>query len=610
MDADSRRGIAWFADSVAAFREDALASWLRDAGWQISLATQGEEADFAALPVLDMRSVVSPMLADVAGRVLTGRAGACVAILAAEQGEGEDISVPSLSDLTAAGVSHILYWPASDAVVRSTLDTAWACHQRLLQAARISDEAMVLSDDEDKDSHADLQPHVTPGGLDWLTGLTGRGAALHWLDRTLASMRQRKSKGAAQGGISACLLIGISQFDSVNAAYGKKAGDIVLLRVAERIRQCTVAAIGEEGLLARMGGTEYMVALPYKEGQDTEAMSRDLARLILSEVARPLVADDKLIRLTSRCGIAETAPEDDGRRLVRRAAAALADARRSGSSDIWFRPALRRDGLVHSDSDRLDADLRLALDRGEIGIVYQPQYDSINDQIIGVEALARWNHPELGQLDAGTLFAAADRSDYLLPLSLHIQRCALMEAGGWPEPLRKLRLAINITAVDLAQGDFPASLEGLVARSGFPADRLTVEITESGLIENIDRAGTILQMLRSKGIRVAIDDFGTGYSSLAYLKALHPDYLKIDHSLSRDIVGTARDRVILTAIIAMARSLALTVIAEGVESEEQLTLLARAGCDIYQGFLRSPAVSSADLLRLVDENGHIPVTSH
>lgn len=588
--------ITWLQLGEKAATDIAPAARMEALGWSVSIAAGGKISGDMVLPVLDMREEggISTSSLNSACDALASHEGACVAVIEATQ--RQDVSA-----LIAAGASHIILWPAQDAVMASTMEAAWACNEKWGLLAR---SGGALADDETAGKPEDGRPVTNMDGLDWLTGLSGRNAALQWLDRSLATARRGgQQPGKQEGkGVASCLLIGISQFDSVNAAYGKKAGDIVLLRVAERIRQCTRAILGEDGLLARMGGTEYMVALPYAEEQDVETVSRDLARLIISEVARPLVADDKLIRLTSRCGIAETAPEDDGRRLVRRASAALADARRSGSNDIWFRPALRRDGLVHSDSDRLDADLRLALDRGEIGIVYQPQYDSLDDSIIGVEALARWNHPELGQLDAGTLFAAADRSDYLLPLSLHIQRCALIEAGSWPSALQKLRLSINITAVDLAQRNFPASLEAMIRLSGFPPDRLTVEITESGLIENIDRAGAIMQSLRAQGMGVAIDDFGTGYSSLAYLKALHPDYLKIDHSLSRDIVGTERDRVILSAIIAMARSLALTVIAEGVESEEQLTLLARAGCDIYQGFLRSPAVSSTELLRLVKES--------
>ena len=423
------------------------------------------------------------------------------------------------------------------------------------------------------------------GETDALTGLASRTAARGWLNRRLEAPFETQ--------VRACILVGISQFASVNAAYGHQMGDAILLRVAEAITARLADVLSDDALIARMGGTEFLVACP----ASVEAEPEDIARLILSAVSRPFVAEDSVIRLTARCGIAAPVPGDDASGLLRRANAALADARRSGTSEICVRSGLLPGGDEH---DRLDADLRLALDRGEIGIVYQPQYDSIHDSIIGVEALARWNHAQLGQLDAGTLFEAADRADFLLPLSRHIQYRALEEAGQWPESLASLRLSVNVTAVDLAQADFTAHMLDMVDASGFPRDRVTVEITESGLIENIEQAGALLMALRREGLRVAIDDFGTGYSSLAYLKALHPDYLKIDHSLSRDILGTPRDRIILRAIIAMARSLALTVIAEGVESEQQLTLLAREGCDIYQGFLRSRAVTSAELVEMVE----------
>ena len=427
-----------------------------------------------------------------------------------------------------------------------------------------------------------------PDETDALTGLASRSSARAWLNQAL--------NGTGKP-LCACILVGISQFASINTAYGHQMGDAILLRVAQAINARLEGVLGSDALVARMGGTEYLVA--YAAGEDTAA-PEDIARLILSAVARPFVAEESVIRLTARCGIAMPVSGDEASSLLRRANAALSDARRSATTDVCVRSGLQPGGDEH---DRLDADLRLALDRGEIGIVYQPQYDSLNDHIIGVEALARWNHPQLGQLDAGTLFEAADRADFLLPLSRHIQSRALEEAGQWPESLSGLRLSVNVTAVDLAQADFTRHMLGMVDTSGFPRDRVTVEITESGLIENIEQAGMLLTELRREGLRVAIDDFGTGYSSLAYLKALHPDYLKIDHGLSRDILGTPRDRIILRAIIAMARSLALTVIAEGVESEQQLTLLAREGCDIYQGFLRSGAVTGAELVAMVERGG-------
>jgi len=282
---------------------------------------------------------------------------------------------------------------------------------------------------------------------------------------------------------------------------------------------------------------------------------------------------------------------------MRRASIALGDAQAGGGEGIRILSADTRSRQV--DADQLETDLRLALDRGEIGIVFQPQYRVGRDIITGVEALARWNHPRHGPLSAGILFGTAERSDFMLPLSAHIQAEALRQAAAWPDTLSALRLSINVTAADIAQPRFMADFLGSVDQSGFPRSRLTVEITESGLIQDVSGAAALLMALRAEGLAVAIDDFGTGYSSLSYLKSLPLDYLKIDSGLAQDIAGSARDRIIVRGVIHMAKSLGLQVVAEGVETEQQLELLAREGCDYYQGFLRSAGISSDDLVALV-----------
>ena len=251
----------------------------------------------------------------------------------------------------------------------------------------------------------------------------------------------------------------------------------------------------------------------------------------------------------------------------------------------------------------LQADLRNALGRDEIDILFQPQVSITSGRIIGVEALARWRHPVHGELGAATLFAVAEQSDYLLALSAHIQRRATHIAAGWPDALSALRMAINVTAGDIGRTGFVESLLALIDESGFPRGRLTVEITESGLIEDLANAASLLAALRAGGCRVAIDDFGTGYSSLAYLKALPLDYLKIDKKLAQDITGSTRDRIVVRGVIDMARSLGLAVIAEGVETEEQLALLAREGCNYYQGFLCAEPLNTDALTALVAKQG-------
>lgn len=422
-----------------------------------------------------------------------------------------------------------------------------------------------------------------PEARDYLTGLSNRAAAIVWIEERL---------GAGHGVM--LLLLSISQFDRMNAAYGQMAGDALLGRVARRIERLVEQVIGSGVMLSRIAGTEFLVGL------DTAALEHDgtdravfLARRLIGAIGQPFSAGDHLIRLTGRCGIADAIPGDDSTRLLRRAGAALADAKQSDGEGIRIRTPDEKSRDV--DHDRLETDLRLALDRNEIDIAFQPQYAMLDDCIVGVEALARWNHPHYGALGAGVLFSAAERSDYLLPLSAHIQQRALTIAANWPEALSSVRLAVNVTAADISQPDFLDSFLHLVEESGFPRDRLTVEITESGLIEDVEAAAVLLDALRSAGLTVAIDDFGTGYSSLAYLKSLPLDYLKIDSGLAKDIAGSPRDRIIVRAVIEMAKSLGLKVIAEGVETETQLALLAREGCDFYQGFLRSAAVSSEEL---------------
>jgi len=444
-------------------------------------------------------------------------------------------------------------------------------HHLRIEEGHIAADVEWLSDQHERESTS----------RDYLTGLRSRPAALDWLDRRA-------------GLPTTVLLLSISQFERMNTAYGQVVGDALLGRIARRIERM-VDDVAPGAMVARIAGTEFLVGLTGEAGGSDRATF--LARQLIGAIGRPFSAGDHLIRLIARCGIAQARAEDDATHLLRRAGTALADARQAGGEGIRILSAEKQSRQV--DPDRLETDLRLALDRGEIGIVFQPQYPVDSERISGVEALARWNHPHYGPLGAGILFATAERSDYMLPLSAHILAEALRQAAAWPRALAQLRLSINVTAADIAQPRFMAELLEMVDRSGFPRARLTVEITESGLIRDIDAAAALLRALRSEGLAVAIDDFGTGYSSLAYLKSLPLDYLKIDSGLAQDIAGTACDQIIVRGVIHMAKSLGLKVIAEGVETQQQLDLLAREGCDYYQGFLRSAGISSADLIALV-----------
>lgn len=422
---------------------------------------------------------------------------------------------------------------------------------------------------------------------DYLTGVGDVHSAHQWIDTQL-----RMEEG--DGPKLALLLVSLHRFERINQSYGSATGDAVLQGMARRIERLIYAMPMRNRLVARLAGAEFAIGLaPSVSLDEAEFAARQLAGVL----EQPFIIDDQVIRLKVRCGIVTSEHGDENAATVmRRASVALAEARDGDTHPIRVF-GKDEEGQAARDS-QLEIDLRLALDRDEIEILYQPQVSVTSGAIIGVEALARWQHPIFGELGAIALFAAAERSDYLTELSTHVQKKAVETAADWPDLLSGLRLSVNVTAADMAEEDFVERFSEMVDAVGFDHGRLTAEVTESGLIEDLGIAAERLAELRASKFRVAIDDFGTGYSSLAYLKTLPLDYLKIDRSLSQDITGSARDRIVVTGVIEMARSLGLSVIAEGVETEEQLSLLAEQGCELYQGFLCSPPADVPTLIEL------------
>ena len=381
-------------------------------------------------------------------------------------------------------------------------------------------------------------------------------------------------------------LVALTRFEFVNAAFGRAVGDALMAAAQARIGDWADAAFGARAQVARRDGATFAVIAPTTGNGAIEALE--------SALARPFEAEGASVSLASRIGLAESIAGETPARLLRRAREALAEARTKDAATTHV--ADREDAVA---LDRLAADLHHALEGEQISVLFQPQVALATGAIVGVEALARWDHPRFGALGAGILFAAAERADLGIALSDHIQRLALDRAAAWPGSLARLRLSINVTAADLARPGFAATFLERVETSGFARARLTVEIVETGLIVDFERAAAILSTLRGAGCRIAIDDFGTGYSSLAYLKALPIDYLKLDRSLTTDIAGSERDTVIVRGVIAIARSLGLETIAEGVEREDERALLAVAGCDLYQGFLCAGPLGVDGLERLL-----------
>jgi diguanylate cyclase (GGDEF)-like protein len=425
-------------------------------------------------------------------------------------------------------------------------------------------------------------------GRDPLTGLADRQGVLRWIGQAMEQCD-------AAGEQCALFLISVSRFDGINTAFGRSTGDALLRTTARRIERLASGFASRRHLTARLAGAEFAIGVVGLRS----AAEADLFGQQLSEaVSRPIISGNDVVSFSCHVGGTTIEPhEKDPALLLRRASVALADAKSGNMSGTYL---LDAHGHAASEiANRLEIDLRSALENDEIEILFQPQLSITTGAVIGVEALARWQHPMLGELGAAPLFAAAERSDFLVQLSRHIQRKALSIAAANGKTFRWLRLALNVTAADIAEPRFAEDFIGMIEASGFDLKRVTVEVTESGLMEDLNSAAQILSTLRFAGMHVAIDDFGTGYSSLAYLKALPLDYLKIDSQLSQDIAGSARGRVVVTSVIEMARSLGLSVVAEGVEDEEQLALLARAGCNAYQGFIFSPPINAKDLGKLM-----------
>ncbi|HEY0446839.1 MAG TPA: EAL domain-containing protein [Allosphingosinicella sp.] len=425
---------------------------------------------------------------------------------------------------------------------------------------------------------------------DPMTGLRDGRAARAWIDEQLAA------RGSAEPA-AVVLLLAVSRFDTINAAFGRTTGDAVLQAAARRIERLVDADL-KRRMVARLAGAEFAVLLaaPTSLGE-----GRFLAGQLVEAIGRPFMSGDHVITLGCRVGVVASGGGDDASTLLRRASAALAEAKTADAGRIRVLDAGAQSNA--EVDDRLEVDLRRALDKDEIEILFQPIVSATSGRIEGAEALARWRHPQFGELGAITLFSVAERSDYLIQLSDHVQRKAVAAAAAWPDALARIRLSVNITAADIVRPGFASQFIAMIEESGFDAGRITVEVTESGLIEDLNAAAYLLAQLREGGLRVAIDDFGTGYSSLAYLKALPLDYLKIDKRLCEDITGSPRDRIVVRGVIDMARSLGLGVIAEGVESQEQLDLLAQEGCTLYQGYLCSPPVESAAFAGLIAAAG-------
>ncbi len=381
----------------------------------------------------------------------------------------------------------------------------------------------------------------------------------------------------------AALLIDLDRFKVLNDTFGPAVGDEILREMARRLQQCT----RDGDTVARLGGDEFMVLLPNLASPQWAAA---VAQKVLQSVAKPLCIGGQDVVMSASVGVS-LFPEDakDPDDLIRNADTAMYSAKRMGRNNYQF----YTDDLNLQMRERLviEHGLRLAEQRKELRLLYQPKIDLDQRTIIGLEALVRWHHPTLGLISPDRFIPIAEETGLIVPIGEWVLRTACEQIRTWRDQGLDLRVSVNLSARQFREENLAQSIYRILCETGVPPSYLELEITESDVMENAEAAIATLDELKAKGVDISIDDFGTGYSSLSYLKRFPLDVLKIDRSFVRDVPTNQDDAAIVGAIIALARSMNIRVVAEGVETQSQADFLNLSGCDFAQGYYFSPPLS-------------------
>ena len=405
---------------------------------------------------------------------------------------------------------------------------------------------------------------------DALTGLPNRTLLQDRIAKALASARRQKHKVAL-------LFLDLDRFKDINDSLGHSFGDILLQEVSTRLRGWA----REQDTVARLGGDEFLIVLTNVKDIPDAAVA---AERLMDTMTAGLVIQGHSLSVSCSMGIS-VFPEHgaDSETLIKHADAAMYCAKEHGRNNFQFFTADMNDQVVERLT--LENSLRLALEKEELFLVYQPQMNIATGRITGLEALLRWQHPELGLVPPDKFIRIAENSGLIMPIGEWVLRTACAQARKWQEEgLLAVPVAINVSAVQFRQDGFCDLIGRVLCETGLASQYLELELTESLLLSNAHVTFSVLQDLRAMGLKLAIDDFGTGYSSLSYLKHFPVSKLKIDRSFVRDVAVNPDDAAITTAIISMAKSLNLKVIAEGVEDEAQMSFLRAHQCDEIQGY--------------------------
>ena len=422
---------------------------------------------------------------------------------------------------------------------------------------------------------------------DALTGLPNRPL---FFDRLIVALAQAARTQTKVG----VFFLDLDRFKDINDSLGHSLGDALLKGVSDRIRHC----VREGDTLARFGGDEFTLLIPRIEHIEDAAK---IAQKIIETLKIPFVVSDRELFVSTSIGVS-IYPTDgtDPETLVRNADTAMYRAKDSGRDNYQlYAPAMNARALERLALENM---LRKALTARELTIYYQPIINATAQAVVGMEALLRWNHPELGLLTPGHFISVAEHSGIIVPIGEWVLRTACKQLRVWQKRFdRTLSVSVNLSARQFQQPNLAEQIRSAVEESGIESHTLQLEITESNAMQNADNSMYTLRDLKSLGVRIAMDDFGTGYSSLNYLKRFPIDTLKLDRSFVADVTKEGSDAAIVTAIIAMAHSLQLKVVAEGVESEEQFAFLKDRRCDYMQGYLFGYPYSIEEVERFLSE---------
>jgi len=423
-------------------------------------------------------------------------------------------------------------------------------------------------------------------GVDSLTGLPTRRAVGEIAARAMTD-------ASLSGNEFAVMVLNVDRLKSVNDSLGHQAGDELLVALIERLRP----RLGAKNFLGRLAGNEFtIIARGMRGPRDAEAV----AQKVLDVVREPFLAGDTEIHTSVTMGVSMYPMDGDSfDLLLRRADTALRCAKQASRGGFRFY-ALE---MSQAAEERLalETDLRRALEWEQLELHYQPKVDIGTNRIRSAEALVRWRHPTRGLVSPAAFIPIAEETGLIVPIGEWVLREACRQVRRWIDAgMSPVRIAVNLSAKQFRHADLAAVVRSALTEARLQPGYLELELTESAVMDDAEKSASTLQVLSTMGVHISIDDFGTGYSSLSYLRRFPLDKLKIDRSFVRDLLSNPDDASIVKAIISLAHNLRLRVVAEGVETSEQLSYLRELGCDQYQGFYCSPAVPAAAFEALVE----------